>query len=86
MAQGICFAIPSNTAQFVAGRLIRDGKIRRSYIGFAGQNVPLHRKIVRFHRLDVDTGVLIVGLENDSPAAHWPGLAHRPTARQRCSD
>jgi S1-C subfamily serine protease len=69
MAQGICFAIPSNTAQFVAGRLIRDGKIRRSYIGFAGQNVPLHRKIVRFHRLDVDTGVLIVGLETESPAA-----------------
>lgn len=68
MAQGICFAIPSNTAQFVAARLIRDGKIRRSYIGFAGQNVPLHRKIVRFHKLDVDTGVLIVGLEPNSPA------------------
>jgi S1-C subfamily serine protease len=68
MAQGICFAIPSNTAQFVAGRLIRDGRIRRSYIGFAGQNVPLHRRVVRFHKLDVDSGVLIVGLENDSPA------------------
>jgi S1-C subfamily serine protease len=68
MAQGICFAIPSNTAQFVAARLIRDGKIRRSYIGFAGQNVPLHRKIVRFHKLDVDTGVLVVGLEDSSPA------------------
>ncbi len=68
MAQGICFAIPSNTAQFVAGRLIRDGKIRRSYIGFAGQNVPLHRRLVRYHQLDVDTGVLIVGLEPSSPA------------------
>ncbi|HSV15293.1 MAG TPA: trypsin-like peptidase domain-containing protein [Tepidisphaeraceae bacterium] len=68
MAQGICFAIPANTAQFVAARLIRDGKIRRSYIGFAGQNVPLHRKVVRFHKLDVDTGVLVVGLEPDSPA------------------
>jgi S1-C subfamily serine protease len=68
MAQGICFAIPSNTAQFVAGRLIRDGKIRRSYIGFAGQNVPLHRRLVRYHQLDVDTGVLIVGLEPNSPA------------------
>jgi S1-C subfamily serine protease len=68
MAQGICFAIPSNTAQFVAARLIRDGKIRRSYIGFAGQNVPLHRKLVRYHQLDVDTGVLIVGLEANSPA------------------
>jgi S1-C subfamily serine protease len=68
MAQGICFAIPANTAQFVAARLIRDGKIRRSYIGFAGQNVPLQRKVVRFHRLDVDSGVLVVGLEADSPA------------------
>src|SRR5205823_1061976 len=68
MAQGICFAIPSNTARFVASRLIRDGHVRRSYIGFAGQNVPLHRKIVRFHKLDVDTGVLVVGLEPGSPA------------------
>jgi S1-C subfamily serine protease len=70
MAQGICFAIPSNTAQFVAARLIRDGKIRRSFIGFAGQNVPLHRRLVRYHQLDVDTGVLIVGLEPNSPAKH----------------
>jgi S1-C subfamily serine protease len=68
MAQGICFAIPSNIAQFVAARLIRDGKIRRSYIGFAGQNVPLPRKLVRYHQLDVDTGVLLVGLEPASPA------------------
>jgi S1-C subfamily serine protease len=68
MAQGICFAIPSNTAQFVAARLIRDGKIRRSYIGFAGQNVPLPTRLVRYHRLEVDTGVLIVGMEPASPA------------------
>jgi S1-C subfamily serine protease len=74
MAQGICFAIPSNTAQFVAARLIRDGKIRRSFIGFAGQNVPLHRRLVRYHQLEVDTGVLIVGLEPDSPAIN-AGLA-----------
>jgi len=68
-AQGICFAIPSNTAQFVASRLIRDGRVKRSYVGIAGQNVPLHRRVVRFHNLDEETGVLIVGLEPDSPAA-----------------
>lgn len=68
-AQGICFAIPAATAQFVAARLIRDGRIRRSYIGVAGQNVPLHRRVVRFHKLEVETGVLVVGVEPDSPAA-----------------
>jgi S1-C subfamily serine protease len=68
-AQGICFAIPGNTAQFVAARLIRDGRIKRSFIGVAGQNVPLHRRVVRFHKLDVETGVLVVGLEENSPAA-----------------
>src|ERR1700738_994130 len=67
-AQGICFAIGSNTAQFVAGWLIRDGRIRRSYIGVAGQNVPLHRRIVRFYDLPVETGVLVVSVEKDSPA------------------
>ena len=67
-AQGICFAIAVNTATFVAGRLIRDGKIRRSYIGVAGQNVPLHRRVVRFHRLPVERGVLVVSIEGNSPA------------------
>lgn len=68
-AQGICFAIASNTARFVAGWLIRDGKIRRSYIGVAGQNVPIHRRIVRFYNLPRETGVLVVSVEKESPAA-----------------
>src|SRR5436853_2913545 len=67
-AQGICFAIASNTAKFVAGWLIRDGKIRRSYIGVAGQNVPIHRRIVRFYGLPLETGVLVVSVEKNSPA------------------
>ena len=67
-AQGICFAIAVNTAKFVAGRLIRDGKIKRSYIGVAGQNIPLHRRVVRFHRLQVENGVLVVSVEENSPA------------------
>jgi S1-C subfamily serine protease len=67
-AQGICFAIASNTARLVAGWLIRDGKIRRSYIGVAGQNVPLHRRVVRFYNLPLETGVLVVSVEKKSPA------------------
>jgi len=69
-AQGICFAIASNTAKLVAGWLIRDGRIRRSYIGVAGQNVPLHRRIIRFYDLPLETGVLVVFVEKDSPAKH----------------
>src|SRR5438309_9442021 len=67
-AQGICFAIASNTARLVAGWLIRDGRIRRSYIGVAGQNVPLHRRVIRFYNLRLETGVLVVSVEKDSPA------------------
>jgi S1-C subfamily serine protease len=67
-AQGICFAIASNTAQFVASRLMRDGRIRRGYIGVAGQNVELHRKLTRHFELPLRTGVLVAGVEKDSPA------------------
>jgi S1-C subfamily serine protease len=68
-AQGICFAISVNTAKFVASRLIRDGKITRSFIGVAGQSVPMHRRVVRFYNLAVETGVLVLEVEKDSPAA-----------------
>jgi S1-C subfamily serine protease len=68
-AQGICFAIASNTAHFVAGWLIKDGYIRRSSIGVAGQNVPLHPRVVRFHKLPSDRGVLVMEVEPGSPAA-----------------
>lgn len=67
-AQGICFAIAINTAKYVAGRLIKDGKIRRSFIGVAGQNVPLHRRLVRWHNLPVESGIFVVSIENGSPA------------------
>ena len=69
-AQGICFAIASNTAKLVVGWLIRDGRIRRSYIGVAGQNMPLHRRVIRFYNLPLETGVLVASVEKDSPAQH----------------
>jgi len=68
-AQGICFAIAANTATFVMGKLIREGRIRRSYIGLAGQNVPLHRRVVRYHTLGVESAVFVVSVEPGSPAA-----------------
>jgi S1-C subfamily serine protease len=68
-AQGICFAIASNTARWVTGLLIRDGRIRRSYLGVAGQTVPIIRKLVRHYRLAQDTGILLVHVEPGSPAA-----------------
>jgi S1-C subfamily serine protease len=68
-AQGICFAIASNLARWVAGWLIKDGRIRRSYLGVGGQTVPLLRALVRTYRLSTATGVLVAHVEPGSPAA-----------------
>ena len=67
-AQGICFAVGINTTNYVAGRLIKDGKIRRGYIGVAGQNVPLHRRLVHGHSLRADSGIFVVSTEPGSPS------------------
>ncbi|MGO9612086.1 MAG: S1C family serine protease [Dissulfurispiraceae bacterium] len=67
-AQGICFAIAVNTAKFVAAGLMKEGKIRRSYIGVAGQDIMLNRRMVLFHKLKVDSGVMAVAIELNSPA------------------
>ena len=67
-AQGLCFAVAINTATFIAGRLIRDGKVRRSYIGVAGQDVQLPRRLARFHNLPVESGILVASIEPGSPA------------------
>jgi S1-C subfamily serine protease len=67
-AQGICFAIGINTAKFVASRLLRDGRIRRSFVGISGQSVPVHRRVVRFYDLPKETGALVISVEDSSPA------------------
>jgi S1-C subfamily serine protease len=67
-AQGICFAIGINTAKFVASRLLRDGRIRRSYIGLSAQTVPVHRRVVRFYDLPQEMGALVLSVEESSPA------------------
>jgi S1-C subfamily serine protease len=67
-AQGICFAIAVNTAKFVAARLMRDGRIVRARLGIAGMTVPIQRKVVRFHRLVAETGVMVSTVESGSAA------------------
>ena len=87
-AQGICFATSIDTAKFVASRLIRDGKVSRSYIGLAGQNVPVPRRIVRYYDLPVESGILVVSFEENSPGRKAGlregdlivGFGDRPTA------
>jgi len=72
-AQGLCFAVASNTARFVASRLMSDGRVRRSYIGVGGQNVPVPRKPGASH-VTPSTGVLVLTVESGSPASQG-GLA-----------
>jgi S1-C subfamily serine protease len=67
-AQGICFATAVNTAKVVAGELIKSGKITRGYIGVAGQDVPILRRIARFHKLERESGVRVMSVEPASPA------------------
>ena len=67
-AQGICFATAINTAKFVAGQLMKHGRVRRSRIGMGGQTVPLLRRVVRFFGLSAESGVLVVSIDESGPA------------------
>jgi S1-C subfamily serine protease len=67
--QGLCFAVPISTVVAVLPPLLRDGRVRRGYLGIAGQSVPLLRRVTRFHRLSQSGGVLVTSLEATAPAA-----------------
>ena len=67
-AQGLCFAVSSNLAQYVVGKLIIEGKVRRGYIGIAGQTAPLNPRSGNFNKLTVKSGVLVQSVELDGPA------------------
>jgi S1-C subfamily serine protease len=69
MAQGLCFAIGSNTVRFVVSRLIRDGRIRRGYLGVAGRQAPISRSLARHHQLAMTSAVRVESVEPHSPAA-----------------
>ena len=68
-AQGICFAIGIDTAIWVATRLMRDGRVRRSRLGLSGQTVPIDTRVRRFHHLEQPSGVLVLDVLGNSPAA-----------------
>jgi S1-C subfamily serine protease len=68
-AQGLCFAIASNTVRSVVARLIRDGHVRRSSIGIAGRKTAVAGHVARHHGLSVVSGILVADVEPHSPAA-----------------
>jgi S1-C subfamily serine protease len=68
-AQGLCFAIGIDTAKFVASQLLQYGRVRRSWIGIAGQNVPLPRRLAYEYQLKEATGILVVSVQDQSPAS-----------------
>ena len=68
-AQGICFAVPSNTAKFVIPELMREGRVARGWFGIAGQTQELSRALVRRLGLDTPGGVLVVAVSEGGPAA-----------------
>ena len=68
-AQGICFAVASNTASHVVSEIVRHGRVRRAFIGVAGQTVPLPRRLALALGLRQASGVAVASLEGDSPAA-----------------
>jgi S1-C subfamily serine protease len=74
-AQGLCFAIGIDTAKFVVSQLLRHGRVRRSWIGIAGQNVPVPRRLVYEYKLATDTAVLVNEVYPESPAAQAGLLA-----------
>ncbi|HXZ47123.1 MAG TPA: trypsin-like peptidase domain-containing protein [Pseudolabrys sp.] len=68
-AQGICFAVASNTAQFVLSELIQHGRVRRAYIGVSAQTIAVPRRHARAADVDNNSGAMITALEPDGPAA-----------------
>jgi len=68
-AQGICFAVASNTAQFVLSEIIRHGYVRRAYIGVSGQSAPIPRRHAVLAGVENKMGALLAQIEPDGPAA-----------------
>ena len=68
MAQGICFAVPSNTAQRIVSLLMRDGRVVRAYLGIGGEPWPIHRRVTRFYHLEQESGVQVAHVDPSGPS------------------
>ncbi len=68
-AQGLCFAIAASTVKLIAGRLIKDGRVRRGVLGIGGQTVPIHARLVRHFGLPVSSAVGVMSIDGAGPAA-----------------
>ena len=75
-AQGICFAVPVNTARWVAGLLINEGRVRRAFLGVTAENRPIHVRVAREHGLPSAVAVGVVAVAEGSPA-HAAGIEPR---------
>lgn len=67
-AQGICFAVAANTANFVLGELVRHGRVRRAFIGIAAQQTPIPRRLQHEAALTQKSAVMVAGVEPSGPA------------------
>jgi S1-C subfamily serine protease len=67
-AQGLCFSISINSAKDIANMLIREGRVRKAYLGISMQDVNLHQRVINFHHLENRKGIFVTGVEKDSPA------------------
>ncbi len=67
-AQGLSFAVPINTSKWVVGELLQHGKVRRAFLGIAGQTRPVDRRLRRKYDLDAETAVEVMSVERNGPA------------------
>jgi S1-C subfamily serine protease len=75
-AQGICFAVASNTANHVLSEIIMHGRVRRSHIGVAAQTVPLPRRHALAAGVEARTAAILMALDQDGPASRAGLLSH----------
>jgi S1-C subfamily serine protease len=67
-AQGLCFSISINSAKAIANMLIREGRVRKAYLGINMQDVNLHQRVINYHHLENKRGIFVMSVEKDSPA------------------